>query len=357
MRLLDRFRGERTVVMSVALSDQVPELNNNREIFRNTSLVQQSINIVASFTTQKGFHTVCTNAQALETIQKFNLNVNLDGVIYSSIVDMNVDGRSAYEILYVGRKPSGLKHLVASSIRPKWDSVSNEITGYEYKGKTFKPEQVLYFTRFGEQTNYLGQSAIPPIKDAVNTKNNLMFDLKQCSKRLWAPIGLYQVDTSGVKSVEDKQAIIDDFKAQLKPGRSVVYNSAVVAKQIDLKPDINGIIRAIDKCEEEIMGNWGVPKALLSREKTVTKATLEQSVKALYEGPVSGVQRYLKREIEDQLYSVILKGYGYKNETAFLVWNPIVSTQDPVLIEKLFALVDAGHMKLKEVKQMLGWEE
>jgi hypothetical protein len=80
---------------------------------------------------------------------------------------------------------------------------------------------------------------------------------------------------------------------------------------VDLKPDLNAIIKAIEKVDEEIIGNWGIPKMLLGREKTTMRASLEAALTALYEGPIGFEQLYFRRALEKQWYDLIVRKMGY----------------------------------------------
>jgi len=147
------------------------------------------------------------------------------------------------------------------------------------------------------------------------------------------------------------------MKNRIGLSNAIVTNLNVDGKVYDMKPDLNGLVRAEEKVDEEIMGNWQMPKALLSREKTMTKATLEFSLHALYAGPVAGVQRFYKRELERQWYDVIVTKMGH-DPNVYKVkheWNPMVLA-DASLIRALSDAVKNEVMTKEEMYSILGWK-
>ncbi len=295
-------------------------------------------------------------------VESINRLVNADLTWFLAMIKREIWGRAAYEIV---RDQNGsivmLLPLLSSIIKPIIDPNTMQVLYYEYgyRGEPLQlaTEDVIYFAKDALESDRMGISAVETVKREINIKVNLERDLREAAKRLWAPIGLFQMDVSNIAGGKAAaEAELKAFADELKPGRSLVYSKKIDPKIIDLKPDIAGLVRALDKQDEEIMGNWNIPKALLSRERTLTKATLEFSLKALYEGPVAGLQRYFRREIETQLYSRIL--FDLNVEMDYRVrhlWRPTV-VHDPQLIRALAYAVDKGAMTRNEMFNVLGWE-
>ena len=106
------------------------------------------------------------------------------------------------------------------------------------------------------------------------------------------------------------------------------------------------------------MGTWGIPKALLSREKTLTKATLQYSLKALYEGPVASVQRVFRDALENQWYPEVLRSLGYDPKETWIkhVWNP-VGEVDSELLKALVKGVKDEVIPKQKLFEVMGWEK
>lgn len=351
-----------------AMTDDMT-INSHWDAYKKVALVRRCINSLGYYSVQKGFRTKVTGpdsgiaARIKTVVDAVNRRVNMDDVLYTTIVKRHIWGKSAWEIARDrNRNIVSLVPLQSAKIEPVVDEDTLLIKEYVYtptKGnpKTLKVEQVLYFPLDAFEVHKEGLSSIDPVLNPIRSKMLYERDLKESSKRLWAPIGLFQMDTSGIKGTVNKQAAIDGFKNQLKPGQSVVYNSKVEANVIDLKPDLPAIIRAIEKADEEIIGNWGIPKALVGREKTTSRAALEAAILALYQGPVGWEQRSIKRLLEAQLYDRIVRDMGY-DTTLYRVkhwWIPVVQ-QDSQLIRALAYSVSKGAMSKREMFGILNYE-
>jgi hypothetical protein len=337
------------------------------DAYRKVALVAQCINGTSHYATRKGFRTSITQDDdkgkgALDYINAINRQVNMDNVIAIAIVKREIYGRAAFEIV---RDEQGqivaLLPLRSSLIRPHIDPETQMADYFEYseaKDGKLQLKDVLYFSRLSLHRDMRGQSAITPIMNVIKLKLELYKDLLESAKRLWAPMGLFQMDTTDLRDPLKKEARMREFANQLKPGRSIIYNTAVEGKVVDLKPDIMGLVRAIEKADEEIMGNWQMPKAIFAREKSITKATLSAALNALYEGPIESVQRYFKRELERQWYDMIVREYLKLDPLVYSVkhlWNPVVIL-DSTLIRSLAYAVRVGAMTKEEFFHTMGWE-
>jgi len=338
--------------------------------YQRMALVTQCINATAFYTTRKGFKTVVTgpDASICEKIKlkvdTLNKKVDMDTMLTIAVIKRDVFGRSAFEIVRDGHNNiMKLLPLSSTGIVPNVNTDTQMVDYYNYTSSTpgqtkmeLQPDEVLYFPRLPLERNMLGVSAIDPIMDNIKTKQTLSVDLLQSAKRLWAPIGLFEMDTSYIKDPKDKETAMKNFANQLQPGRSVVHNKSVKGTIVDMKPDIRAIILALEYQDQEIMANWQMPKAILAREKTVTKATLAEALNALYEGPVAMIQRYFKRALEAQWYDLIVREMHYDPEiySVHHEWNSIVM-YDAALIRSLAYAVRVGAMSKKEFFNTMGW--
>lgn len=337
------------------------------DAYKKVSLVTQCINATSHYATRKGFRTAIevNTPQAQEILSKINninRKVNLDNIIAMAIIKREITGRAAFEIVKDGNgQIVALLPLSSEAITPHLDEETQMIDYFEYtsaKNGRLEVEDVLYFPRMPFGRDMRGESAISPIMNVVKLKLELYKDLLESAKRLWGPMGLFQMDTTDIRDPAKKEERMNAFANKLKPGRSIVYNKAIEAKVIDLKPDIMGLVRAIEKADEEIMGNWQMPKAIFAREKTVTKATLSAALDALYEGPIESVQRFFKREIERQWYDRIVRNELKMDPEVYAVkhlWNP-VTRPDADLIRALAYSVRVGAMTKEEFFAIMGWQ-
>lgn len=338
---------------------------NYFNFYRKISIIRTAINTTAYYATQKGFNVVVEPVDSAKSPEDFayvkkyaeqtNRRCNLEGNLFIAEVNRQIYGRSAFEIV---RDSNGnfarLIPLDPSAIEPHIDEKWN-LLGFNYQGQEdfYKPEDVLYFVNNPVDPDMLGLSAIEPIVELVNIKRSLEYDIKEAALRLWAPIGLYRVDTSGIPP-EQEDAFLEAIKQKIKPGTTIVTNKAVEGAPIDLRPDLHSLVEAKERIDEEIIGNWQMPKTLFGREKTVTRASLETALKALFEGPIAGIQAYYKQELERQWYDRMLVALGVEDQVRLRhEWLP-VSYYDFIQMSPAVAkLFSSGAIDRAQVQEIL----
>jgi len=338
------------------------------DAYKKVGLVRTCINVRSYYVRRNGFNAVVSpeNPSLQKFIDDMNWKVNLGRIVEISLIKRQIFGRCGWEIVWEtttyenGEKIISIDSLLplrSKGIIPDVDNETNEVESYTYpesKEGELKPQQVLYFTLDDMERDHLGLSGIISIKDSVNTKVNLNRDLLESSKRLWAPIGMFKMNTEQFLDPNVKIQKMKEFAASLQPGRSIVYNTAIEdSKIVDLRPDIQGLIRSLEKVDEDIMGFWMVPKAILAREKTITKATLADAMEALYSGPVKADQDYMKEELERQWYPKLVAIWreSHPNDnTEYHVtheWKEITFV-DPALVKAFAYAVRNGVMTRPE---------
>jgi hypothetical protein len=342
--------------------------------YASTSVLRKCINLIAGFTARAGFETTirCLDEdddpekpeylEVKKKIDEVNRVVNMDHVIFVTQIKRYLYGMCGWQIVPGSKsgKIVDLQPLQSGYMTPRVDKIG-QFQGVEYwpAKANFIPKEMLLFFNLDtleiNATDMQGLSSICSIEREIKIKKNLQRDLLYASRSLWAPIIIYQADTRGMTPAE-RVGLINDLKTDLKPGGVVVTNRAVDSTVIQSSPDLNNLIRAIQLQDEDIIGNYGIPKALLSREKTEARATLEFSIKSFYESSISMEQQYLKRQLEKQWYDPMVKSLGYADKIRIRhEWRPIL---DPAsdLIVALTRAYDSGIISGDEFFRRLGWE-
>ena len=345
------------------------------EWYKATSELRKPVNLIAAFATRCGFETTisCIDKeddpereeyrQVKEIIDEINRRINLDNVLYVSIIKKLVYGRAGWQITTGAQtgKIMSLDPLYSPYIYPRINEATGEFLGVDYAvtGSKFIPNsRLLYFTNDtfeADESSWKGISAFRSVEREVKIKKNLQRDLLYAARSLWAPIVIYSLDTRGLTPAE-KSELTTNLKKELMPGAVVVVNKPVEPRVVQYSPDLNNLMRAIESQDQSIIGNFGIPKALLSREKTETRATLEYSIRAFYESTISQEQTYLKRQLERQWYDPLVKLMGYGDKIHIRhEWKPILSP-DSLLVQALTAAVSSGVISVDEFYRRLGWE-
>jgi len=343
--------------------------------YKSTGVLRKCVNMIANFTTRAGFETTikCLDEddnpdkpeymEVKRKIDEINRRVNLDDVLRRTQIKRFLYGNAGWEIVISGKPDiivQSLNPLTSSYIYPQVND-AGIFTGIKYhtaRDDFIPSNRLLYFSYDAlnnSASSLVGVSAVRAIERNIKIKKNLERDLLYASRSLWAPIVIYEADTRGLSATE-KSALFASLKTDLKPGAIVIANRAVVPHVTQFSPDLNNLIRAIDKQDEEIIGAFGIPKALLSREKTIARATLEFSLRAFYESTIAGEQKFLQREIERQLYDPIVKTLGYADKIRIRhEWRPILDPESK-LIAALVNAFDKGVINAEEFFRRLGWE-
>jgi hypothetical protein len=344
------------------------------DYYKSTSVLRKCINLIASLSTRAGFETTirCLDdkddpkkpeyIEVKKKIDTLNHRVNMDNVLYVTQVKRHLYGNSGWQIVQGSNTEQimEVRPLNSGYIYPRLDE-NGVFKGLEYSPATtgFIPKEfVLYFNLDDlehTEPDMLGVSSIRSIEREIKIKKNLQRDLLYAARSLWAPIVIYNADTRGLTPPE-REALFEDLKKDLKPGGVVVTNRAVNATVVQYHPDLNNLIRAIQMQDEDIIGNYGIPKALLSREKTIARATLEFSIKAFFESTICQEQIYLKRQLEKQWYDPLVESLGFADKIMIKhEWKPIL---DPAseLITALVRAYESGVIGGEEFFRRLGWD-
>jgi len=345
------------------------------EYYKSTGVLRKCLNMIANFTTRAGFETTikCLNEKddpekleyiaVKEKIDALNRQVNMDHILNITQIKRHLNGNAVWAITTAREDDSimRLDPLNSSYITPIVDEKTGEFTGINYsyaQTGEIKKERLLYFTYDAienSSTALLGVSACRSIERNIKIKKNLERDLLYASRSLWAPLVIYTADTRGL-TAEEEAALFTTLKTDLRPGAIVVINRAVEHTVVQYNPDLNNLIRAIDKQDEEIIGNFGIPKALLSREKTMARATLEFSIKAFYESTIAAEQHYLKRTLEKQWYDPLVESLGYIDKIRIRhEWRPILQP-DADFMQALVQAYRWGAVSAEEFFRRVGWE-
>ena len=344
------------------------------DYYKTTGVLRKCINMIANFTTRAGFETTisCINKDddptkpeyltVKQTIDDLNRKVNLDYILFVTQIKRHLHGCAGWQWVTDkrGQNILALHPLTSTYINPVVDE-NGFYTGLSYApatGQFIPKEQSLFFnldTLNNNSTALRGVSSVRSIERNIRIKKNLERDLLYASRSLWAPIVIYEADTRGLTPAE-KKALFDDLKADLKPGAVVITNKSVVPHVIQYSPNLGDIIRACEMQDTEIIGNFGIPKALLSREKTVARATLEFSIRGFYESSIAGEQTYLKRQLERQWYDPLVKSMGVEDKIRIRhEWRPIIDPESDLIVA-LVRAYDKGVISGDEFFRRLGWE-
>lgn len=342
-------------------SDEWPKhMNNYHDVYEKVSLVRKCINLLSDFSVAIGFDINSDSEEVEEEIREMWDRTNFPEIIKKAIKNREIWGCAAFHIVtdddgkinnFVPLHPDKLVVII--------DPDTMEISGFEYttvrQGKIeLEKEDVFYVTKDSLFSSQKGVSSLESIKTTIKRKWNLEKDMEQAAKRLWAPYNIFQYNTSYMKDEEEQKKEIKRFINKIGPGKTIVHNQNVEPNLVDMTPDLSALNTAIISADEEIIGNWGIPKALVSRERTEDMSTLEFALQAMYEGPIASIQQYFKKEIERQIYKQIADALGIEDTNPVHIWNANKFHDSPT-IRALTYSVKEGVISPEAMIEMLGW--
>jgi len=326
----------------------VPELysatnyNDYQKYYKETSLVRQCVDLRAAFTTAKGFHTEVEVldekldpddfAWVKKVVDETNRRVDMDNVLYLSEIKREVFGFVLWEVIKTKQngkfKITRLNPLEASETTP-FINEDGVLEYFKYGGQeiVLNLEDAFYMSGVTFTASPLGLSLVEPVVPSVKQQRELDEDVLAVAMRMWAPFIVLQVDTLNMTDA-DETSTMQTLRDAAQPGVNLVVNKTVTPTVVHMTPDMQSLALVRTGIDETIIGNFSIPKALLGREKSLNRATLEASLQALRESAISRVQRTLKRAVEHQIYDRICEYEGVADKVRIRhVWNPI-SIQD-----------------------------
>jgi len=326
----------------------VPELysatnyNDYQKYYKETSLVRQCVDLRAAFTTAKGFHTEVEVldekldpddfAWVKKVVDETNRRVDMDNVLYVSEIKREVFGFVIWEAIKTKQngkfKITRLNPLEASETTP-FINEDGVLEYFKYGGQeiVLNLEDAFYMSGVTFTASPLGLSLVEPVVPSVKQQRELDEDVLAVAMRMWAPFIVLQVDTLNMTDA-DETSTMQTLRDAAQPGVNLVVNKTVTPTVVHMTPDMQSLALVRTGIDETIIGNFSIPKALLGREKSLNRATLEASLQALRESAISRVQRTLKRAVEHQIYDRICEYEGVADKVRIRhVWNPI-SIQD-----------------------------
>jgi len=339
--------------------------------YRRDALVRNCINALAFYATNKGFETVLEPVKKMdreetrrfieqysglkEYVDETNKRVNLDRKIHVAIVKNKIFGYCGFEKLRSRGKVTELIPLDSEELSPivgdDFQLIGLKYTYMAKEGDYYRPADVLYFTNNQLEADWMGLSAIEPVIHAVETRRILLQQaFKEASLVLWAGVGILNVNTEGMDAATAKAAITN-FSNQIKPGKWITTNHRVTGEIYNLQPNLQALVTTIDYLDQDIVGNFRVPRFLIGRERQINRATAYCELEAFVNGPILDDQRYFRRELERQWYDPLAREYlmqehrlGVNEELPVKVkhkWN-VVTTSD---FTELFRAITQAYAK------------
>jgi hypothetical protein len=321
--------------MTQTIYEAYKGMEKHYRAYRMDAIVRGCINALAYWSTKESFDTVLepvgeglTPEQEQQTIDdnlplkqwidKINLRVDMDHVLRVAIIKAKIYGKAGFEIELNQKKEPGrlisLPLLSLFDLRPDVDQ-DWQLLGFWWRGQKdfYAPSELLYFTNNSLESDYEGISDIEPVLDDVETRAKIRIeDLKEAATTLWAGVAIHSLDVDRLPAGltdADVQALIDTHITNLRPGKHIATDNRWTIQVVDLKPNLDGLVAVKNDLDQEIIGNFQVPKFILNRTESVNRATSYTQLESFVDGPVTDIQRWIQRVVEQQWYEPLTRAY------------------------------------------------
>jgi hypothetical protein len=344
--------------------------------FRQDELVRKCLVSNAFFSTQSGYETVQESENpekysfVKERIDELNQALNMDQVLFTAQVKRSIYGRAGFEVVKDDKGiPIRIISLQSNRLKPDLDE-NWELTGFTYKGVKgfYEPDEVLYFTNLQLEADLIGLSEVEPVRSVCQARHDLLrANFPEIVRTLWAPYVILKADTSGL-SKEEAEKTIENLADIARAGKSIAVNETIEATVVDITPDITGLNEMLERLEQAIVANFGTPRFLLGKP-IENRATAFAELEAYTQGQIASIQRYMKREVERQLYDPwtrLILGEEKMNSDPLPVrvkhrWNPVRAADIYAMAEaasKLWGSHGMGPLggRLEKVWELMGWD-
>ncbi len=345
---------------------------------------KSSVDLLAASTVGMGFYTTVDETydkakEAKAAVDKFCEDVNLDGLLNDMAKPMIACGNDFWlklspdKLTDTLRIPIDAVQRIGLSSVPNWN-LPYKVTGYQIlgfyggnAGNELKPEAVIHWRLGGDIPSGYGVGLLQVLLHTLtinSDKRPAVAWMKAKIERIMPKIFekyagpdvlamLEGVDEATVKSFE--QAI----KNRDEEGAWLFYNKKIDLKPVTIDPRAQGFVYYIDHIINQFYLGCETPLPRLFSTPGFTEASARAALD-LQDMLIKPVQRYVKRQVERELFSPIVAQAGLDAAKAKVRLN-YGSPETPEIVAG--DLISAAEKNLirpdefrKNAVKILGWE-
>ena len=309
-------------------------LADYEKYYRSDSEVHAAVNVLADMSVGVGYFTECENEKAKEIVDKFAEDVGLDQRLLNIVKLKLIYGFCPVERYLVKGPPKGvlrLKILPSRTVQVGRDP-KGKILGYKQtlhgKKVHFKPKEIVWFV-YG--IGPYGTSIIEPILSLVKSKEQTHKDMPKIIHRYSSPLTVWETEGSiGVlkDAVISREPNEDIFLGQVK-------KDAVRFKTVEIDPR-GRFVEYINDVNQGILEGLQAP--LLHYLRNATEASATKMLEVI-DRHVQGIQQYVKRVVEREIFTPLLGAYGIK-EVPSINWGAPKTGLEDLDLDGLARLVE-----------------
>lgn len=292
-----------------------------------------------------GYYTTAENPEAKNIVDRFSAQIDMDSLLREAVRSMLIYGDAYIEKITRKGRLSGLTLLPSKTITVKRDrhgrveAYIQRASGLEIE---FKPGEILHLQYNPVGTSAYGSSLLQPVLHLLKIKRQAVEDMGKILARYAAPKIIWK--TPSVAAVQQLQTVLET----LKPDEDIILAGEVDFKPLTVDPRarFEFFYQYLDRQIFE-----GLQAPLLSWLRNATEASARTMLEAV-DRKVAGIQRYLKRKIEAEVFKPLTEQEGI-DEVPRLNWGLPRTKLDEVTLEDIANLVRSYVLDPAEARRWL----
>jgi hypothetical protein len=316
------FRGEARLEAS---------LEDLERFYREDPVAHSAVDMYVELIVGSGYYTVAEDQKAKDVVDGFAERVDMDSLLRESVRSMLIYGDAFVEKVWSGSRLIDLRLLPSRTVKIK----RNEYGGVEAyiqtaRGRTveFKPDEIMHLRYNPVGTSAYGLSLLYPVVGLLKAKREAVENMGMILARYAAPKIIWRVPSQ--PALKQLQSILEG----LKPDEDII-----IAGDVDFKP-VTVDPRARFEFYYEYLDRQifeGLQAPLLSWLRNATEASARAMLDTV-DRRVAGMQRYLKRRIEAEVFKPLIEAEGL-SEVPRLYWGLPRTKLDEVTLDDVANLV------------------
>lgn len=318
--------------------------------YQDDGEVASGINVIVALTVGIGFYTESENERAKEIIDEWCGKIDLDRRLQNFVRTYLVNGFCPVERWAKPGPPIGklqLKLLPPDSVKVRVTR-KGDLLGYkqDWFGQTinFLPREIIWFVHNPIGSNPYGMSQLCSILSLIKEKHKILVMLPKVVSHHASPLTVWKSKGSVrqvKKAVTEREKEDDVFIGNIDP-------NDVQFETVKFDPR-SRFVEYIQEINNQILEGLQAP--LLHYLRNATQASATKMLEVI-DGMIQGVQRYVKRIVEKEMFEVVLRFHGITDKVT-LNWGSKKTGIEKIDLTGLAALVSHGVLTPDQAADLL----
>lgn len=322
-------------------------LEELERLYLTDPVAHASVDLYVELTVGGGYYTTAEDPRAKRLVDVFAERVNMDGLLREAVRSMLIYGDAYVEKVY--GKPGGwllgLNLLPSKTVRVERDRHGRVLRFVQRNGAatvSFRPEEILHLKHNPVGNSAYGTSMLTPVVAFLKAKRKAVENMEKILSRYAAPKVIWKAPNRN--ALQQLQAVLET----LRPDEDIILTGEVDFKPLTVDPRarFEFFYEYLDRQVFE-----GLQAPLLSWLRNATEASARTMLETV-ERRVKGIQRYLKRKVEAEVFKPLVEAEGLE-EVPRLNWGTPRSRLEEVSLAEIAELVKSGVVDPSEARRWL----